>query len=94
MRLKGTTAMAITGNVQKAKRQERKIQKQITELNIKRAESIMVEEANYLSDGTKAELTMIISKIKEATEAKNKIELQAYTKGFTKSFKKCRKRGS
>ncbi|QEE17395.2 acyl-CoA dehydrogenase family protein [Promethearchaeum syntrophicum] len=91
MGLKGTTAMSITGNVQKAKRQERKIQNRITELNIKRAESILVKEAKFLSDGTKAELTMIISKIKEATEAKNKIEQQAYTKALPKALRNAGK---
>jgi len=91
MGIKGTTAMSISGNVQKAKREERKIQKKITELNIQRAESILANDANFLSDGTKAELSMIVLKIKEATEAKNKIEQQAYTKALPKALRNAGK---
>jgi butyryl-CoA dehydrogenase len=91
MGIKGTTAMSISGNVQKAKREERKIQKKITELNIQRAENLLTNEANYLSDGTKAELSMIVLKIKESTEAKNKIEQQAYTKALPKALRNAGK---
>ncbi|MHA1563389.1 MAG: hypothetical protein ACTSPA_14860 [Promethearchaeota archaeon] len=60
-------------------------------MNIQRAESMLANDANYLSDGTKAELSMIVLKIKEATEAKNKIEQQAYTKALPKALRNAGK---
>ena len=89
--IKATTAMSITGNVQKAKRQQRKVQKQILELNMQRAEKMLVEEAEFLSDGTKQELSMILSKIKEATENKNKIEQDAYSRALPKALRNAGK---
>ena len=83
--------MSITGNVQKGKREERKVQKKITELYATRAEKILIDEAEFLSDGTKTELKMILNKLKESTESKNKIELAAYSKALPRALRNASK---
>ena len=91
MGIKATTAMSITGNVQKGKREERKVQKKITELYATRTEKILVDEAEYISDGTKNELKMILTKLKESAESKNKIEQAAYSKALPRALRNASK---
>jgi len=83
--IKAGTMMAISGNIQKAKRNERKIQKELVNLYMERADKLLIEEAAYLSEATKGQLTRILSKLRTAIESKDKIEQAAYSKALPKA---------
>ncbi|MHA1718732.1 MAG: acyl-CoA dehydrogenase family protein [Promethearchaeota archaeon] len=89
--IKAGTAMAISGNVQKAKRQEKKIQKQITELYIARAEKMLTEDKEFLTEETQNELAKVLAKLKAAIESKDKIEQGAYAKALPKLLRNAGK---
>ena len=92
--LKAGTMMAISGNIQKAKREQRKTQKKILELYVERANKMLAADSAdsaYLSDNTKTDLARILSKLKAATESKDKIELAAYSKALSKALRNAGK---
>ena len=89
--IKAGTMMAISGNIQKAKREERKTQKKVLELYVERTNKMLVEDSAYLSEETKSSLTRILSKLKAATESKDKIEIAAYSKALPKALRNAGK---
>lgn len=91
--LKAGTMMAISGNIQKAKRNERKIQKEIVELYMERTDKLLADSAEtaYLSEGTKTELARVLSKLRAAIESKDKIEQAAYSKALPKALRNAGK---
>ena len=89
--IKAGTMMAISGNIQKAKRNERKVQKEIVELYMGRADKLLAGDSTYLSEPTKIELTRILSKLRAAIESKDKIEQAAYSKALPKVLSKAGK---
>ena len=84
--IKAGTMMAISGNIEKAKREERKVQKEIVDLYMGRADKMLAEDSTYLSEGTKGELTRILSKLRVAIESKDKIEQAAYSKALPQTL--------
>jgi len=89
--IKAGTMMAISGNIQKAKREERKTQKKVLDLYIERTNKILAEDSAYLSEETKGSLTRILSKLKAAIESKDKIEQAAYSKALPKALRNAGK---
>ncbi len=88
--IKAGTMMAISGNIQKAKREERKTQKKVIELYLARADKLVAEDSTFLADGGK-ELSRIVSKYKAAVESKDKIEQAAYGKALPKALRNAGK---
>ena len=84
--IKAGTMMAISGNIQKAKRNERKVQKELLDLYMVRADKLLAEDSAYLSEDTKGGLTRILSKLRTAIESKDKIEEAAYSKALPKAL--------
>jgi len=89
--LKAGTMMAISGNIQKAKREERKVQKEIVKLYMVRADKLLAGDGAYLSEPTKIELTHVLSKLRTAIDSKDKIEQAAYSKALPKALSKAGK---
>ncbi|UYP44906.1 Crotonobetainyl-CoA reductase [Candidatus Lokiarchaeum ossiferum] len=91
MGLKASTSMAIGSNIKKAKREQGKVEQNITQLVMARAEKMLSEEAQFLPDDEKANLSNAVNKLKAAVETNNKIEMAAYARVLPKVLSKAGK---
>ncbi|MCF2140029.1 MAG: acyl-CoA dehydrogenase family protein [Candidatus Lokiarchaeota archaeon] len=82
--LKATTMMSIDRFVKKARKNEEKTNAKVIELYIQRAEKMLTEDAEFLSENTKNQLNEALTRLKTAIETKHKVDLKAYSSALPK----------
>ena len=80
--LKATTAMALGGADKKGKKNNAKIEQEVTEAMVERAKKLLATEP--VPDEAKAQLEGVLAKLAAAAESKNDIELKAYAGALPK----------
>ena len=82
--LKATTMMSIDRFIKKAKKSEEKSEMELTDIYLKRAETLLTEEGAYLSEGLKSQIAETITRLKSAIETKHQVDLKAYSMAIPK----------
>jgi len=84
MGLRGTSAMAITSNIKKEKRKEGKIQAQLAEMYVARAQKMLAADGALISEKTRLKLESTMNKHLAAVEAKDKREAAFFSSGLVR----------
>ncbi len=82
--LKATTMMSIDRFVKKAKKNEAKTVSDVNNIYLKRAEALLAEDGAFLSEGSKAQISETITRLKAAMESKHRVDLKAYSAAIPK----------